>query len=81
MDSFPYIFQAGPALAEAHFHEAARVLRPGGDFVLFNYSYRDDLESDKRDVHRLARAAGFTVVVAGAQLFTFWDGIAFRMRK
>ncbi|MBW8876768.1 MAG: class I SAM-dependent methyltransferase [Acidobacteria bacterium] len=81
VDSFPYIFQAGPALAEAHFHEAARVLRPGGDFVLFNYSYRDDLTGDRRDVHRLARAAGFTVVVAGAQLFKFWDGVAFRMRK
>jgi SAM-dependent methyltransferase len=81
VDSFPYIFQAGPALAEAHFHEAARVLRPGGDFVIFNYSYRDDLEGDKRDVHRLARAAGLNVMVAGGQPFTFWDGIAFRMRR
>lgn len=81
VDSFPYIFQAGPALAEAHFHEAARVLRPGGDFVIFNYSYRDALEDDKRDVHRLARAAGFNVMVSGGQPFKFWDGIAFRMRR
>jgi predicted O-methyltransferase YrrM len=81
VDSFPYIFQAGPALAEAHFHEAARVLRPGGDFVIFNYSYRDDLESDQRDVHRLARAAGFSVMVSGGQPFTFWDGIVFRLRR
>ncbi len=81
VDSFPYVFQAGPALAEAHFHEAARVLRPGGDFVIFNYSYRDDLEGDKRDVHRLARAAGLTVMVAGGQPFKFWDGIAFRLRR
>ena len=81
VDSFPYIFQAGPALAEAHFHEAARVLRPGGDFVIFNYSYRDDLEGDKRDVNRLARAAGLAVMVSGGQPFKFWDGIAFRMRR
>jgi Methyltransferase domain len=81
VDSFPYIFQAGPALAEAHFHEAARVLRPGGDFVIFNYSYRDDLEGDKRDVQRLARAAGLAVMVSGGQPFKFWDGIAFRMRR
>lgn len=81
VDSFPYIFQAGPALAEAHFHEAARVLRPGGDFVIFNYSYRDDLAGDKRDVNRLARAAGFAVMVSGGQPFTFWDGIVFRMRR
>jgi len=81
VDSFPYIVQAGPALAEAHFHEAARVLKPGGDFVIFNYSYRDTLKADRRDVHRLAHAAGLSVMVAGSQPFTFWDGIAFRMRR
>jgi SAM-dependent methyltransferase len=81
VDSFPYIVQAGPALAEAHFHEAARVLRPGGDFVILNYSYRDTLKADIRDVHRHARAAELNVMVAGSQPFTFWDGIAFRMRK
>ena len=81
VDSFPYVVQAGAALAEAHFHEAARVLRPGGDFVIFNYSYRDTLKADKRDVHRLAHAAGLNVMVAGSQPFTFWDGIAFRMRR
>jgi len=81
VDSFPYIVQAGPALAETHFHEAARVLRPGGDFVIFNYSYRDTLKADKRDVHRLAHAAELNVMVAGSQPFKFWDGIAFRMRK
>ncbi len=81
VDSFAYIAQAGPALAEAHFHEAARVLRPGGDFVIFNYSYRDTLKADIRDVHRHARAAELNVTVAGSQPFTFWDGIAFRMRK
>ncbi|MFY9820244.1 MAG: methyltransferase domain-containing protein [Thermoanaerobaculia bacterium] len=81
VDSFPYVAQAGPALAEAHFHEAARVLRSGGDFVIFNYSYRDTLKADRRDVHRLAHAAELNVMVAGSQPFKFWDGIAFRMRK
>ncbi len=81
VDSFPYIAQAGPALAEAHFHEAARVLRPSGDFVIFNYSYRDSLKVDRWDVQRHARVAELNVMVAGSQPFTFWDGIAFRMRR
>ena len=32
-------------------------------------------------VRKLSRAAGFTVVMNGAQPFKVWDGIAFRMRK
>jgi ubiquinone/menaquinone biosynthesis C-methylase UbiE len=81
VDSFPYIHQAGPAIVETHFHEAARVLRPGGEFVILHFSYRDSTEADRSEVRKLCRAAGFTVVMNGAQPFKLWDGVAFRMRK
>ncbi|HEY0558395.1 MAG TPA: class I SAM-dependent methyltransferase [Thermoanaerobaculia bacterium] len=81
VDSFPYVHQAGPAIVEAHFHEAARVLRDGGEFVILHFSYRDTTEADRAEVRKLSRAAGFIVVMNGAQPFKVWDGVAFRMRK
>jgi 2-polyprenyl-3-methyl-5-hydroxy-6-metoxy-1,4-benzoquinol methylase len=80
VDSFPYIHQAGPSVVEAHFQEAARVLRPGGDFVLLNYSYRDNLAADRAEFQKRCRALGFTLAVNGAQPFRFWDGVAFHGR-
>jgi ubiquinone/menaquinone biosynthesis C-methylase UbiE len=81
VDSFPYVHQAGAAVVEAHFHEAARVLRDGGEFVILHFSYRDSTAADRAEVRKLSRAAGFTVVMNGAQPFKVWDGVVFRMRK
>jgi SAM-dependent methyltransferase len=81
VDSFPYIHHAGPELVETHFREAARVLRPGGELAIFNYSYRDDTDADRREFSRLAAAHGFEVLLAGEQPFRVWDGIAFRARR
>jgi SAM-dependent methyltransferase len=81
VDSFPYVHQAGPEVVESHFHEAARLLRPGGEFLILHYSYRDSTEADRAEVRRLSRAAGLTVTMNGAQPFKLWDGVAFRMRK
>lgn len=81
VDSFPYLFQSGMTLVETHFLEAARVLRPGGDFLLFNFSYRDDLERDREDVARLALQSGFTLVGPGEKPFALWDGAVFRLLK
>lgn len=81
VDTFPYISQSGPALVESYFGETARVLRPRGDFVIFNYSYYGDDESDQADISRLAKLYGFDVVVSGLHPFTIWDGSAFHMRK
>jgi SAM-dependent methyltransferase len=81
VDSFPYVHQAGPAVVETHFHEAARVLKPGGEFVILHFSYRDSTEADRAEVRKLCRASGFTVVMNGAQPFKLWDGVAFRCRK
>lgn len=79
VDSFPYLFQSGMTLVEKHFEEVARVLRPGGDFLILEFSYRRDLDSDRFDVRRLA-STGFDVLIDGTQPFNLWDGAAFHLR-
>lgn len=80
-DSFPYIYQGGRDLVSAHFDEITRVLRPGGDFVLLNYSYRASRAADGRDVERLCRSFGLELVVAGIRPFRLWDGEAYHIRR
>jgi SAM-dependent methyltransferase len=79
-DSFPYLVQAGGALAARHIEEAARVLRPGGALVILNFSYRGDLDIDRADI---AAAAGgkFHLVRDGERPFRLWDGVAFHLAK
>ncbi|HEU4588981.1 MAG TPA: class I SAM-dependent methyltransferase [Gemmatimonadales bacterium] len=81
VDTFPYVVEAGDASATLHFREARRVLRGRGDFVLVNFSYRGDVAADREDVRRLARAAGFEVLVCGAAPFELWDGVAFHLAR
>ena len=81
VDTFPYIYQSGADLVSMHFAESARVLRPGGDLVILNYSYRDDERADVADVTRFAAEHGFDVVIAGDRPFALWDGLAFHLRK
>jgi predicted TPR repeat methyltransferase len=80
VDSFPYLCQSGMALVETHFREAARVLKSAGDFLILNFSYRDNLFLDCNDVERLAANAGFEVVLNGTRPFELWDGVAFHLR-
>jgi SAM-dependent methyltransferase len=81
VDAMPYIWRAGAALVAAHFAEVARVLRPGGDFVILNLSYRGDLELDRQDALRLGEAAGLRVLRNGAADLRLWDGTTFHLRK
>ena len=78
VDSFPYLFQAGSGLVARHVAEAARVLRPGGDLVILNLSYRDDLGEDRRDLAALATGA-FDLRRDGTREFRHWDGAAFHL--
>ncbi len=81
VDSFPYLVQAGLPLVEAHFAEVARVLSPGGDFVVLQFSYRDDLARDCAEVQALAGRHGFEVITSGGTPFHLWNGAAFRLRR
>jgi hypothetical protein len=68
-------------VVERHFADAARLLRAGGAFAIFNFSYRGDLAADRRDAARLAAANGLAVRLCGARLFTLWDGAAFVLAR
>ena len=81
VDAFPYLVQCGTELAETHVTEAARVLKPGGDLLILNFSYRGDPAGDRADVRRLAGACGFAVVRDGARPFSLWDGAVYHLTK
>ena len=81
VDSFPYIVDVGPELVERHFAETARVLRDGGHFVIFHYSYRPGARRDRNEVRRLAAAYGYRVVREAVKPFTIWDGVAYHLQK
>ena len=81
VDSFPYVVQAGSALVRAYFHEVARVLGGGGDFVILNFAYDRSLAQDRADVRTLADESGLSVVVDGEAPFTLWNARAFVLEK
>lgn len=79
VDSLPYM--AGTALLDGLFAETARVLRPGGDLLVFNWSYRGDAAADIAEAHACAATYGFDVIRAGEQPFDIWDGTGFHLRR
>ena len=81
VDAFPYLVQSGMAVAATHFREAARVLRPDGQLLVLNFSYRGDAELDRADVVRLAANAGLRVLRDGTREFALWDALAFQLAK
>ena len=81
VDSFPYLRQSGYQLVANFVAESARVLKPGGQLIVLNYSYAEDDEADRREVRVLAATNGLEVVVDGERPFKLWDGLAFRLTK
>jgi len=81
VDSFPYLRQSGYALVERFFAESARVLKPGGQLVILNYSDSEEDTAGENEVRSLAATNGLEVLLAGARPFELWDGAAFRMIK
>jgi SAM-dependent methyltransferase len=81
VDSFPYLVQTGMSLVERHVSEAFRVLKPAGDLVILNFSYRGDSEQDRSDLRRLASVFGFDILRPGTKPFRLWDGLAFHLAK
>jgi SAM-dependent methyltransferase len=80
VDCFPYVVQAGSALVDAYVAEVRRVLVPGGQFALLNYSYRGDPQRDRADVTALAARHDLTLRVAGTQPFKLWNALAFLLQ-
>jgi SAM-dependent methyltransferase len=74
IDSFPYIVKCGQAIVRRHFEEAARVLAPGGFFLILNYSYSRDPKKDRDELWEMADATGFRLLRASAGDFKLWDG-------
>lgn len=81
VDVMPYLRRAGSSLVATHLEEAARVLGPGGDFVIFNLSYRQDVEIDRQELRELAARTGFLVLRNGQAQLSSWDGLTFHLRK
>ena len=81
VDAFPYIVLSGQKLVECHFREIRRVLRPGGDFVLFNYAYRRTREDANGEVLALAHGAQLDAVRADESPFRIWNGIGWLLRR
>ena len=81
VDAFPYIVLSGQALVERHFREVRRVLRAGGDFVLFNYAYGRTREDANGEVLALAHRAELEVVRADESPFRIWNGTGWLLRR
>ena len=81
VDAFPYLVLAGTALVAAQLREAARVLRPGGDVVIFSYAYGRSRGDDAREVRALGEAAGLCVVRSDETPFRLWNAAAFHLRR
>ena len=81
VDSWPFVVRGGSAATGALMAEIARVLVPGGNFLVFNWSYRGDSALDVRDVQAMAAAHGFDIVRVGERPFAIWDGIGFHLRR
>lgn len=80
VDVFPYLVQGGLGLAARMVAEAARVLRPDGELLILNFSYRGT-EEDRRDLPGIAGAAGLALIRNGTREFSLWDGLVFRLRR
>ncbi|KMO38960.1 hypothetical protein VQ02_11045 [Methylobacterium variabile] len=78
-DSLPYVIHAGAF--DSFMAEAARVLRPGGDLLVFNWSFRGDPERDVTEARALAAGHGFAVIRAGERPFAIWDAQGFQLRR
>lgn len=81
VDTMPYIVSAGGDLVGSHFADAARVLRPAGNLLVLNYSYRGSPEADRSDVRLHAETCRLEIVQEGCRPFRQWDGTVFHLRK
>ena len=78
--AFPALSEHRPRLPGSISATPAGVLRPGGNFAIFNYSYRCNLAADRADIAAYAEAAGLIVVRNGTRDLALWDGTSFLLK-
>ena len=79
IDVFPYLVQAG--VVDEIAAEIKRVLAPGGVLSLMQFSYRDDIDLDRREFEALADRHGLIVTVAGEPHLGLWNRHDFGLRR
>ena len=79
IDSFPYVVRAGAAVLDGLVAEIARVLRPGGRLVVFNWSYRGDAAADRVEAERVGGGHGLALERAGETPFVIWDATGYQL--
>ena len=77
VDSFPYLMQADPALAERHVREARDLLVPRGALVILNLSYSEE----PARAAEWARRYDYVLRCDGEHPFRLWDGAAFVLSR
>jgi hypothetical protein len=55
-------------------------LAPGGELVVFNWSYAGDFASHAKEFEAASRAAGLAPRYVGQQTLSTWDGVVFSAR-
>jgi SAM-dependent methyltransferase len=80
-DVFPYLVDAGEAVAASHLADLARVLKPGGRLCVANLSYRGDEARDAADLGAWSTAAGLRMIAPPHRPFSLWDGVVARLEK
>jgi hypothetical protein len=68
VDTLPYLCLSEGELAGRYFAEVARVLHASADLVILNFSYRDAVAADRRDLERLILPLGLTLVARSSIL-------------
>jgi SAM-dependent methyltransferase len=81
VDALPYLLLSEGRLAERCFAEIHRVLRPGGNVVILNFSYRGDVAADRGDLERLAGTRGLSLAGVQERPCASWDAPAFHLIK
>ncbi|HEU4576854.1 MAG TPA: class I SAM-dependent methyltransferase [Polyangiaceae bacterium] len=81
VDSFPYLVRCGVTLVTRQLSEVARVLKPGGQLAIFNFSYRNDPDADREELASYAADLGLTMLRSGARGLRTWDGAGYQLIK
>lgn len=79
IDCFPFLVRAD--LLDRQLAEFARVLRPGGTLIVFNWSYRGDPAQDDAEARQLGSRHGLEPERVGERPFAIWDGMGYQFRR